>query len=30
MKTDEDLIAEWLKENTPKKFEEAEPIFEPY
>lgn len=28
--TDDELIAEWLKTNTPKRSTEAEPIYEPY
>lgn len=30
MKTDDEMIAEWLKDHTPQKFEEAEPIYTPY
>lgn len=30
MKTDDELIAEWLTTNTPKKFTEAEPVYQPY
>ena len=30
MKTDDEMIAEWLKDHTPQKFEEAEPIYKPY
>lgn len=30
MKTDDELIAEWLKTNTAKKYTEAEPVYTAY
>ena len=29
MKTDDEMIAEWLKDHIPQKFEEAEPVYVP-